>query len=249
MRAGREAEAEPIWAAVRAAAPEDVWVYNNAGLEYANVGAYNTALDWLTDGLRLALRTGDSEHLVDQLADLRRISLDNLGLPADELQDKAATFLREQEQTRPSWTPEPANPRTNVRMAVAWIPAGDYEQALQLWPEFAASDLIASPDGPLPHALYCRAMQRKLVAYSESGQPTFTVVPIRIDPYTAWCTEQNQQPDSADVRAEYVAHLTATGDLGLTAWPPGRNDRCWCGSGVKYKKCCAATSFVDRQPK
>jgi hypothetical protein len=22
------------------------------------------------------------------------------------------------------------------------------------------------------------------------------------------------------------------------AWPPGRNDRCWCGSGRKYKKCC-----------
>ncbi|MDF2978705.1 MAG: hypothetical protein K0S40_3433 [Actinomycetospora sp.] len=22
------------------------------------------------------------------------------------------------------------------------------------------------------------------------------------------------------------------------AWPPGRNDPCWCGSGVKYKKCC-----------
>lgn len=21
-------------------------------------------------------------------------------------------------------------------------------------------------------------------------------------------------------------------------WPPGRNDRCWCGSGAKYKKCC-----------
>ena len=22
------------------------------------------------------------------------------------------------------------------------------------------------------------------------------------------------------------------------AWPPGRNDPCWCGSGAKYKKCC-----------
>ena len=23
------------------------------------------------------------------------------------------------------------------------------------------------------------------------------------------------------------------------AWPPGRNEPCWCGSGRKYKKCCA----------
>ena len=24
------------------------------------------------------------------------------------------------------------------------------------------------------------------------------------------------------------------------AWPPGRNEPCWCGSGLKYKRCCAA---------
>ena len=26
-------------------------------------------------------------------------------------------------------------------------------------------------------------------------------------------------------------------------WPPARNSRCWCGSGVKYKKCCGSLSF------
>lgn len=60
----------------------------------------------------------------------------------------------EQEQTRPSRTPKPAGPSAIGRMAVAWLPAGDYEQALVLWPAFAASDLIATPDGPLSHALY-----------------------------------------------------------------------------------------------
>jgi uncharacterized protein YecA (UPF0149 family) len=24
----------------------------------------------------------------------------------------------------------------------------------------------------------------------------------------------------------------------MTAWPPGRTDSCWCGSGRKYKQCC-----------
>ena len=24
----------------------------------------------------------------------------------------------------------------------------------------------------------------------------------------------------------------------MLAWPPGRNDPCWCGSRTKYKKCC-----------
>ena len=49
-------------------------------------------------------------------------------------------------------------------------------------------------------------------------------------------------------RAEYAAHLAATGDPGLIAWPPGRNQPCWCGSGHKYKKCCAATTSIDTDP-
>ncbi len=93
MRAGRIGQAEPIWAAVRADTPDDVWLYNNAGLEYTHAGEHDTALGWLTDGLQLALRTGDPEELVDQLTALRRIVLDGLGRPADALQDKAAEFL------------------------------------------------------------------------------------------------------------------------------------------------------------
>ncbi|TQC47004.1 hypothetical protein EEB14_22715 [Rhodococcus sp. WS4] len=27
-----------------------------------------------------------------------------------------------------------------------------------------------------------------------------------------------------------------------TAWPPGRNEACWCGSTLKYKKCCRPRS-------
>jgi uncharacterized protein YecA (UPF0149 family) len=32
--------------------------------------------------------------------------------------------------------------------------------------------------------------------------------------------------------------------LALVAWPPGRNDDCWCGSARKYKKCCGAPGFL-----
>ncbi|BBY07090.1 SEC-C metal-binding domain-containing protein [Mycobacterium noviomagense] len=132
--------------------------------------------------------------------------------------------------------------------ALAWLPAGDYEHALQLWPEFAASDLVTGPDGPLPHALYCRALQQKLVEFAEAGFPGLAVAPVRVEPFTAWCAEQGQRPDSAEARAEYAAHLTAQGDPGVTPWPPSRNDPCWCGSGRKYKKCCAAPRFVDAHP-
>jgi uncharacterized protein YecA (UPF0149 family) len=52
----------------------------------------------------------------------------------------------------------------------------------------------------------------------------------------------------ADARAEYAAHLAANADPGVIAWPPGRNQPCWCGSGRKYKKCCAAPTLVDTEP-
>lgn len=250
MRAGRVTEAEPIWAAVRADTPEDVWLYNNAGLEYVAVGEHEVALDWLTDGLQLALGTADPERLVGQLADLRQESLDKLGRSADPLQEQAATFLAEQElvrsaRARPDGeaTPESTDPIGAV--ALAWLPAGDYEQAVQLWPELAASDRVRGPDGPLPHPQYCKALQQILVEYAEAGMPALTIAPVRVEPFTAWCAERDRQPDSADARAEYAAHLAAKADRDLIAWPPGRNQPCWCGSGRKYKKCCAAPSFVD----
>ena len=51
-------------------------------------------LRWLTQGLQLAMATGDPEDLVDQLAELRAESLSELGLPDDdELQQQAASFV------------------------------------------------------------------------------------------------------------------------------------------------------------
>ena len=45
--------------------------------------------------------------------------------------------------------------------------------------------------------------------------------------------------DEAELRAGYAAELNRRGTE-VVGWPRGRNERCWCGSGMKYKKCCAA---------
>jgi tetratricopeptide (TPR) repeat protein len=93
MRSGRAEEARPIWAQVKADTPDDVWLYNNAGLEHAAIGEHETALAWLTDGLRLALDTGDPERLVAQLVDLRAESLAALGRDPDPLQARGQDHL------------------------------------------------------------------------------------------------------------------------------------------------------------
>ena len=120
--------------------------------------------------------------------------------------------------------PEPTGGAVDT-VAFAWLPAADHGQALKMWPDFAGSDRVAGPDGPLPHPQYCR-------------QAGLAIAPVRVAPFIAWCAEQGHQPDSADARAEYAAHPAATADSGVIAWPPGRNQPCWCGSGRKYKKCC-----------
>jgi hypothetical protein len=173
------------------------------------------------------------------------------------LQERAAVFLGGKQQARPAQSPwleesgpEPtsgAAPGAVGTVALAWLPVGDYEQAVGLWPELADSELVAGPDGPLPHRLYCRALQQQLVEFSHAGAPGLMIAAVRVAPFTAWCTEQGHQPDST-ARAEYAAHLAAKADPGVIAWPPGRNQPCWCGSGVKYKKCCAAPSVIDAEP-
>lgn len=127
-------------------------------------------------------------------------------------------------------------------MAVAWLPADEYQQALTRWPEFAASDLVVGSDGPLSHAAYCLALQQKLAGFAAAGCPALVLAPVRVARFSAWCAEHGHEPDSASAHAGYAAHLAATNDPALTVWPPGRNEPCWCGSVRKYKTCCEATS-------
>lgn len=103
---------------------------------------------------------------------------------------------------------ESAEPITAV--SLAWLPAGDYERALDLWPDFAGSDLVTGPDGPVAHPLYCRRMQQKLVEFAEAGFPGLAVAAIRVAPFAAWCAEQGQEPDSPEARAENVSPVSST---------------------------------------
>ncbi len=44
-------------------------------------------------------------------------------------------------------------------------------------------------------------------------------------------------PTDPQVRSAYARQVTAK-----IEWPPERNGSCWCGSGLKYKKCCLPRS-------
>jgi hypothetical protein len=92
MRSGYEPQARLLWQQARADYPGDVWIYVQAGIEYSDTGDHAAALEWLTSGLELALRTGDPESALEQLRPLRASCLSALGRSSDEIQQRAESL-------------------------------------------------------------------------------------------------------------------------------------------------------------
>jgi tetratricopeptide (TPR) repeat protein len=89
MRSGHEPQARLLWQQARAGYPGDVWIYVRAGIGYGDIGDHAGALEWLTTGLELALRTGDPESALEQLRPSRASCLSALGRPSGEIQERA----------------------------------------------------------------------------------------------------------------------------------------------------------------
>lgn len=102
LLAGRQEQAEAIYAVLRERYSNDVWLYNHAGLAYADVGDHAVAVRWLTEGLHVALADGDPEGLASQLADLRTHSLQELGVDPDDELTRAAAATTSRPVTHPS---------------------------------------------------------------------------------------------------------------------------------------------------
>lgn len=248
-RHGRLAEAAQIWEAVAADTPDDVWVYNNAGLEYGAIGEHAVALSWLTRALELTVRTGDPERLVGQLRELRAASLTKLGREPDELQSAvpapAGPGRWKWPSNRESGAPAEREirvarePAERALVAVAWLPSDEYAAWPARWPDLADSPLLLDEaGGTVSHAVYCRRMEDRLRAHREAGVARLSVVPVRSAEFNPWVADNApDEPDPSQLRARYAADV-ARDPSRTIAWPPGRNDPCWCGSGRKYKKCC-----------
>ena len=128
-RHGRLQEAAAIWDEVARDTPDDVWLYNNAGLEYGDIGEHELAHAWLTKGLELAVRTGDPERLVSQLRDLRAQSLAALGREPDRLQTAEPRPMAHTPAPRPRLANAPAqvarSPAGQPPVAWTWLPADE----------------------------------------------------------------------------------------------------------------------------
>ena len=248
LRAGRHEDAAAIWAELKALDPDDVWLYNAAGLSYNEIGEYELAVAWLGEGIELAMRIDDPEGIIDQLSHFRRKSLEALGRGLDELEQRVDPFMEEwrseesAERRRQARMSEFMNsvpvlrdpprvddhPREDIAVSLAWFPSGEYEEAARRWPS------LAEDWADVPHSEYCSRLDGDIKWMRNQGVPIRAIAPIIVADFVAWCSEHDEDPEEA--RAAYAMHLTR--DREVIPWPPGRNEPCWCGSGRKYKKCC-----------
>ena len=204
--------------------------------ELAESGHADTALEWLTGALdaileRTRTQQHESEDAQDEAAAMiygltqRRHDLrEEMGLPHDEY-DNLADRLRAASTTRS--TPSTTAPRrcssgrrrSSTRCCCAGPPWPTATRAT--WDEHRAQT------------------ERALVDASGMGGADLGVVVGTVADLAAFAERTGSDPTE---RGNPRRVRRQPRRPGLTAWPPGRNDACWCGSGAKYKKCCLPRS-------
>ncbi|GAA1467109.1 SEC-C domain-containing protein [Nocardiopsis exhalans] len=89
---------------------------------------------------------------------------------------------------------------------------------------------------------YFRAGERVMREYSrEDPDLDWYTVLFSVEEMREFARERGGDPSDRELRGEW-SHTLAPDDPRLCPWPPERNQRCWCASGRKYKKCCGSAN-------
>ncbi|MET8094502.1 SEC-C domain-containing protein [Micromonospora sp. NPDC005220] len=204
--------------------------------ELAESGHAELALEWLTEALDAILeRTRTQQYasedaqdeaaamiygLVQQRHDLR----EEQGLPHDEY-DNLADRLR-------AATTHALDALDDGPATLLFWPKTEFDALLLRWPTLIERY-------PATWDEHRTQLERTFVEASGLGGADLGVVVGTVDGLAAFARDAGSDPTDEETLDEYADSLD---ESSLTAWPPGRNDTCWCGSGAKYKKCCLPRS-------
>jgi tetratricopeptide (TPR) repeat protein len=217
--AGRRGDADAIWAALERDHPGDPTVPFLAGSAHAEADEPAVAAGLFGHALELALRFGADGDTLRQIVGERTQALADAGLEAQPI-DEAARLALARAAAQGADTP----------VATPYFPVEVFALAVEAWPSFAAD---WEADG---HAAYALELDRRMRAVAPNAPRHPVVVPLTVAGVRALAEEHEFDDDAAEARAR--AAYEAAQEGGALAWPPGRNEPCWCGSGKKYKKCC-----------
>lgn len=150
----------------------------------------------------------------------------NLNLPHDR-QDDLADRLEAQLVRR-------AEQRQGAEPDLLFWPRAEFDRLLAEHAE------LAETYGPDWDAHRGR-LERHLVQQANAGRSGLSVASASVDGLTGFARRHNGDLTDPEIRTRYGRELASRPGT-LISWPPERNDACWCGSGLKYKKCCLPRS-------
>jgi len=130
---------------------------------------------------------------------------------------------------------------SRASISMAWFPRDEWAAATALWP-----DLLEHL--PADHDEYNRRLEGRMkrMRRMRPGVPD-AVSPLSVAGLEAWAGANGREANSPEARAGLAGEVSRTGRS--VPWPPGRNDPCWCQSGLKYKRCCGPVPIeTDAEP-
>ena len=229
FRAGRADEAMAVVEPLRPRLTEypEAAAYVSAAL--AAGGRLKVAEEWLTDAMQSALASRgeptEPDGVLFFLFQQRHRVRHALGLPHDHhdnLAEKLETRLADKTSRAAA---APADD-------LLFFPKAEFEGLLAKWPALASA-YGADWDEHRAH------LETELVRLAGTGRVGLNLLPGTVAGLTAFAGGDGDATD-VKTRAGYADRI-ATG-TGQIPWPPERNGACWCGSGLKYKKCCLPRS-------
>lgn len=217
--AGRKGDADAIWAALERDHPGDPTVPFLAGNAHAEAGEPAVAAELFARALELALHGGTDGETLRQIVAARAEALEDAGLEPAPIDEAARLALA-----------RAAAQGTDTPVATPFFRIDEFERAVDAWPAFAAD---WRDDG---HAAYALELDRRMRAVAPGAPRHPVVAPLTVERVVAFAADNDLDAEAAEVRARVAYEVAQEGEA--IAWPPGRNEPCWCGSGKKYKKCC-----------
>lgn len=170
----------------------------------------------------VAFELTQQRHRVRRDLDLPHDELDDL---ADRLQDAMHGVLGDDEDEDGDEEP--------VAAGVLFWPRVEFDRLLVRWPVLAEAYGRTWDE-------HRAEVERGLLRWSQSGLTQLAVLAGSADELAGYAARRGGDPTDPQVREDYAQHVEE--HPRERAWPPGRNESCWCGSGLKYKKCCLPRS-------
>jgi tetratricopeptide (TPR) repeat protein len=115
-------------------------------------------------------------------------------------------------------------------LTVLYWPREEFDVVLRRWPSFAETCGV-------DHAEHRARVELRLRELVDHDGPV-AVGTASVQEFLSFAESRGDNVADPSTRGMYGAHLAYLGRV--LPWPPGRDDPCWCGSGVTYATCCGA---------